>query len=245
MIASAEPAGGGSDSDRQMLARSAFDQDAAAAAAVSHARLLRTVGRLPHRQFHGLVRAAAWAETWLRWPLRTLRMLDSVDETLARVDPDGAQFGLTQEVRSRFRRNLLYDGMADIAVLISRVDDPKFRRQAVTVEGREGLEREIAAGPGAIVLGFRLGAYSAIPMVLGALGYKVAMIVGAEHVARSGQDLGEQFAPAANSRIKYFNAQDSRVLAQSLEALNEGRVVSTLMELSPIKYAKTTPVQFL
>src|SRR5574341_753084 len=82
-----------------MFARAGFDQFAAADTAVAHARLLRGVSRLPPRGLHTLISSIARAETWLRWPLRTLNMLDGVDDTFRRVDPDGERFGLTAEVR--------------------------------------------------------------------------------------------------------------------------------------------------
>ncbi len=213
--------------------------------ALSHPRLFSLLRRLPYRQLHFLVRSTARAETWLRWPLRTLRMLDWVDDTMRRVDPDGTRFGLTNEARRRFRQNLLYDGIADLAVLITRIGDPAFRRRALAVEGRDTLERERDRGPGTIVLGFRLGAYPVIPLALSALGNDVFMIVGAEGMIRIARGLGERFAPVANAGIQYMAAQDPSVLARSLETLNGGGIVSTLMDLSPIKYAKTTEVRFL
>lgn len=183
-----------------MFARAGFDQFAAADRAVAHARLLRAASKLPPRVLHSLISSAARAETWLRWALRTLNMLDGVDDTFRRVDPDGARFGLTPKARERFRRNLLYDGLADLAVLLGGIDRPGFRRQALAVEGREILEQAAEDGPGAIVAGFRLGVYPVIPMALGALGYDVGMIVGGRRLIRAGQRLGEEFAPGANGR---------------------------------------------
>lgn len=228
-----------------MLARANFDQFASVDVALSHARLLRTIGKLPYRQLHALVSSLTRAETWLRSPLRTLRMLDGVDDTFERIDPDGGRLGLTPEVRRRFRKNLLYDGVADLAVLINGIDNPAFRRRALTVENRDTLDRARESGPGAIVIGFRLGGYPVIPMALGALGYDTSMIVGGRRLIRAGEELGEKFAPQGSRRVRYMSAQDSLVLARSIEGLNAGKVVCTLMELSPIKYAKTTPVQFL
>lgn len=228
-----------------MLARAGFDQFAAADTAVAHARLLRAVSKLPPRGLHTLISSIARAETWVRWPLRTLNMLDGVDDTFRRVDPGGGRFGLTPEARQRFRRNLLYNGIADLAVLLAGIDRAGFRQRKLTVEGREVLERARESGPGAIVVGFRMGVYPVIPMALGALGYDVGMIVGGRRLIRAAQTLGEQFAPQANGRIQYMSAQDPLVLARSQEHLNAGDVVCTLMELSPIKYAKTTQVQFL
>jgi hypothetical protein len=228
-----------------MLARAGFDQFASANAAVSHAGLLRAIGKLPPRRLHALISTVARGETWLRWPLRTLNMLDGVDDTFRRIDPDGARFGLTPAKLRRFRRNLLYNGIADLAVLLSGIDKPGFREGQLTVEGAPVLERQRESGPGAIVVGFRLGVYPVIPLALGALGYDVAMIVGGRRLIRAAQTLGEEFAPEANGRIEYMSAQDPLVLARSLQQLNAGGVVSTLMELSPIKYAKTTPVRFL
>ena len=207
--------------------------------------MLRGVSRLPPRGLHTLISSIARAETWLRWPLRTLNMLDGVDDTFRRVDPDGSRFGLTAEARQQFRRNLLYNGIADLAVLLSGIDKAGFRQRKLAVEGREIVERARESGPGVIVAGFRMGVYPVIPMALGALGYDVGMIVGGRRLIRAAQTLGEGFAPEANARIQYMSAQDPLVLARSQERLNSGGVVCTLMELSPIKYAKTTPVRFL
>lgn len=228
-----------------MLARADFDQFAAADVALAHARLFRAVGKLPGRPLHALVSSLTRAETWLRWPLRTLRMLDHVDDTFQRIDPEGSRFGLTQDFRRRFRSNFLYNGLADLAVLINGIDKPAFHRRALAIEGRAALDRERAAGPGAIVAGFRLGAYPVIPLALGALGYDVSMIVGGKRLIRAAQRLGETFSPQANSRIRYFSAQDPLVLARCHQALAAGGLVATLLELSPIKYQKTTSVRFL
>jgi hypothetical protein len=100
-----------------MLARAGFDQFASADTAVAHARFLRAICKVPPRPLHALISTLVRAETWLRWPLRTLKMLDGVDDTLRRIDPDGARFGLTPALQRRFRRNLLHDGIADLAVV--------------------------------------------------------------------------------------------------------------------------------
>lgn len=228
-----------------MFARAGFDQFSAAETAVAHARLLRTVSALPPGALHTLISALAHAETWLRWPLRTLHIQDGLSDTFERIDPDGSRFGLTSKARRRFQRAVLYDAIADLAVLLGGIDRPDFRRRALAVEGQEILDRERERGPGAIVAGFRMGVYPVIPMALGALGYDVGMIVGGRRLIRAAQALGEQFVPRANRRIQYMNAQDPMVLTRSQERLNSGGVVCTLMELSPIKYAKTTPVKFL
>ena len=228
-----------------MLARAGFDQFASADTAVAHARFLRAICKVPPRPLHALISTLVRAETWLRWPLRTLNMLDGVDDTFRRIDPDGARFGLTPALQRRFRRNLLYDGIADLAVVLGGIDKPVFRRRALSVDGQEILENQRESGRGAIVVGFRLGVYPGIPLTLGALGYDIGMIVGGRRLIRAAQTLGEQFAPDASARIQYMSAQDPLVLARSQEQLNAGNVVCTLMELSPIKYAKTTPVKFL
>jgi lauroyl/myristoyl acyltransferase len=71
------------------------------------------------------------------------------------------------------------------------------------------------------------------------------MIVGSNEIMRQAQGLGEEFAPDANERVRYVCAQEPLVLARSLEALNQGSLVSTLMELSSLKFAKTAEVKFL
>jgi lauroyl/myristoyl acyltransferase len=228
-----------------VFAAAGFDMAQSAALAVDHARLGRTIGRLPSPVLHRLVSTLARAETWLRWPLRTLHTLDFVDETFQRIDPDGSRFGLTPEVRKRFRRNLLYDGFADLAVLVNKIDSPSFRRQALTVEGEEVFRQLDAAHPGAIVAGFRLGGHPVLPLVLGALGYDTLMIVAGAHLVQMGESIGRSYAPLAASRISYVDARDRFVLARATEALNSGRIVSTLAELSPLRFEKTTEVRFL
>jgi len=228
-----------------MFAAAGFDMQAAAALAVGHARLGRALGRLPAPVLHRLVATLAGAETWLRWPLRTLHTLDVVDGTFDRIDPGGTRFGLTPEVRRRFRRNLLYGTVADLAVLINKIDDEGFRRRSLAVSGEEYLREAAGAHRGAIVVGFRLGGHAALPLVLGALGHDVCMIVAGERLAEMGEALGRVYAARAAARVRYVDAGDRLVLARALEALNQGGIVSTLAELSPLRFEKRTEVRFL
>jgi lauroyl/myristoyl acyltransferase len=228
-----------------MLAAANFDMPASAALAVKHARICRAMGRLPHPVLHRLVSTLARAETWLRWPLRTLHTLDFVDQTFERIDPDGTRFGLTEDIRKRFRRNLLYDSLADLAVLINKIDYEAFRKRALTVEGEEILRDELVSRPGAIVVGFRLGGHPVLPLALGALGYDTLMIVAGAHLAQMGESIGKTYAPRAGAHVRYVDAGDRLVLARATEALNSGDVVATLAELSPLSFAKTTEVRFL
>ncbi len=228
-----------------MLAAAGFDMTASAAIAVEHASVCRAVGRLPGPVLHRLVSTLSSAETWVRWPLRTLHLLDFVDGTFERIDPEGERFGLTPAARRRFRRNLLYDSIADLAVLINKIDSEAFRRKALTVEGADLIHRACAEGPGALVVGFRLGGHAALPLALGALGFETLMIVAGEHLVRMGETIGETYTPKAASRIRYADAGDRLVLARATEALNAGGIVATLLELSPLGFAKTTEVRFL
>lgn len=228
-----------------MLARAQFDQYAAARVALSHPALFGLAKRLPYRGLHHLLVGLTWLETWVRWPLKTLKMSDGLGETFSTIDPRGERFGLTPDVRRRFWRNRMYLELADLFVLLNRLDNAGFRKRALTVEGVENLLRERERGPGAIVLGFRLGVYPLIPLALGALGYDVSMVVGGEPLAEMGQRLGERFAPRAARRVRFLSAGDPLVLARCREQLSAGGLVSTLMELSPQRFAKTTPVQFL
>ncbi len=228
-----------------MLARASFDQAATIGFALSHARLFKGLGRFPHGMVHKTIVALIWLHTWLRWPLKTLRMLDAVDETFSLLDPDGRRFGLTKEVRADFRRNLLYFQLADLTILLSSLENPRFRRRALLMENEEALLRERERGPGTIVAGFRIGAYPVIPWVLATLGFPVSMIVGTQPFVEMGQGLGEKLLPDSTERIRFISAQDPRVLARCLEELNAGGLVSTLMELPPVGFAKTTEVRFL
>jgi hypothetical protein len=167
---------------------------------VSHAGILRAIGNLPPRTLHTLISTVARGETWLRWPLRTLNLMDGVDDTFRRVDPDGARFGLTPAKLRRFRRNLLYDGIADLAVLLSGIDKPGFRKGQLTVEGADVLERQRESGPGAIVVGFRLACTGGSRWRWRA-GIRRGDDRGRQAANPSRANTGEEFAPEANGRI--------------------------------------------
>lgn len=228
-----------------MLARASFDQAATIKFALSHARLFKGLGRLPHRPLHKTIVGLIWLYTWLRWPLKTLRMLDGVDETFSLLDPDGQRFGLTKKVRADFRRNLLYFQLADLTILLTSLESPRFRRRALLMENEEVLLRERERGPGTIVAGFRIGAYPVVPWALATLGFPVSMIVGTEPFVEMGQGLGKKFLPESTGRIHFISAEDPRVLARCLDNLNAGGFVCTLAELPPIGFTKTTEVRFL
>ncbi len=228
-----------------MLARARFDQYAAAEFALSHSRLAAALRAIPYPALHRLLAGATWLETWLRWPLKTLKMSDGLAAAFAAIDPDGRRFGLTEEVRRRFWRNRMYLETADLFVLLANLDKAAFRRKAVAVEGHDTLLAVREKGPGAIVLGFRLGVYPLLPLALGAMGYDVTMVVGAEPLAGLGKALGERFAPASARRVRYLSARDPFVLARCREALDGQGLVATLMELSPQQFSRTTAVRFL
>jgi len=227
-----------------MLARASLDQIAGVNFAISHARLFRTLGRLPYGPAHKTLMALTWLETWLRWPLRTLNMLDGVSETFSALDPDGQRFGLTEAARADFRKNLLYRQVPDLLVLLTGLERPDFRRRALVIENEDVLTHERERGPGAIVVGFRMGVYPVIPWVLGSLGSPVSMVVGNETLVGQGRGLGQSFLPSSSQRVRFIDARDSLVLARCLDDLNAGGLVCTLLEMSPIKFAKTTDVQF-
>lgn len=226
-----------------MLARARFDQISRAKFAIEHPSLFRAIGRVPYTLLHRLLVALIRAETWLRYPLLTLRALDSVDETFSLLAPDGERFGLTAKARREFRKNLLYYQIADLVVLLTSLDKPGFRRRALRFENEEALLREREEGPGAIVAGFRMGAYPAVPWVLGSLGFPVSMIVGTGVFAETGRGLGRELVPDSADGVRFMGAEDARTLARSLETLNAGGLVGTLLELAPIEYARTTEVQ--
>lgn len=228
-----------------MLARADFDQRSRANFAISHARLLGAVGRVPYGPLHKVLLGLTWLETWLRVPLWTLKMLDGVDETFSILDPDGQRFGLTKEVRAGFRKNLLYFQICDLVTLLACLERPGFRRRALVVENKEVLLRERERGPGAIVAGFRIGAYPVVPWALASLGFRVSMIVGGSPLVEMGRGLGGTFLPASTERIRFISARDPRVLTSCLDDLNTGGLACTLLELSPVEFAKTIEVQFL
>ena len=227
-----------------MLARANFDQNAGADFAVAHARFFRLLGGLPYPLSHRLLLSGAWLETWLRYPLSTLNLRDQIAETFSQLDPDGRRFGLTRSVRDGFTGNLLYHQVCDLVTLLTYLEKPGFRR-ALTVENQDTLLQERARGPGAIVVGFRIGAYPVLPWPLASLGFPVSMIVGNPELVRMGRGLGREFVPSLAERIRFFSARDPLVLTRCLEDLASGGIVATLLELSPIEYAKTVEVRFL
>ena len=139
----------------------------------------------------------------------------------------------------------LYLDTPDLAVLLLNLDRRNFRRRALKVMNREVLTRVQTERPGAIVVGFRLGAYPLIPMALASTGAAVSMIVGGEPLAEIGQQMGQEFMPKLSRDTRYISSLDRNVLTTARADLDDGRLVCTLLEMSPIKYAKTTPVKFL
>ena len=228
-----------------MFSRAAFRQTDRTDAALSRQRLIRAASRLPYPLVHRLLQGAIRAETWLRYPLWLLNTGDAIDETFDELDPDGQRFGLTQMVRRRYRKNFFYNEIADLVTLLMYVDDPRFRERALYLENDEALRSELKAGPGAIVAGFRLGTYAGMPWVLGAFGVPILMIVGDQEFARMARELGRAFAPDSAKPLTFIRAKDPLVLARSQAALNDGGIVSTLVDLSPIEYEKTTEVRLL
>ena len=59
------------------------------------------------------------------------------------------------------------------------------------------------------------------------------------------RELGDTFAPKSSEALTFIRAKDPLVLARSQVVLNDGGVVSTLIDLSPIEYEKTTEVDLL
>jgi lauroyl/myristoyl acyltransferase len=226
-----------------VLARTAFKQDRTTNFALSKERLIKAVSRLPYPLVHRLLVAGIRAETWLRYPLLTLNAKDSFDETFDALDPNGTRLGLTKSVRESYERNALYNEMADLVTLLMYMDDARFRKRALRFENEDVLLREIESGPGAIVAGFRIGAYAALPWVLGTLSPSVLMIVGDERFARMAQELGEAFIPNSARALTFLRAKEPLVLSRSQAMLKGGGVVSTLVDTSPIKYEKTTEVK--
>jgi len=230
-----------------MFARAEFNQFSAGNYAVSNARVIRAFRRLPPGAVRSAVLGFTWLETWLRWPLATLKLGDQIDETLAVIDPDGDRYGFSEPVRRRFKRNILYYSIADLFSLMNALEREDLREETLTIRGAEILEDECQAGPGAIVAGFRTGPYPAFPWAVAAAapGRDVVMIVSTEQLASLARKLGETFIGRLNERVSFLSAQDSGVLAKSLRALKAGGIVATLLELSPVEFARKTPVSFL
>lgn len=230
-----------------MFARAEFNQFVTGDYAVSNARIIRALRRLPPGAVRSAVFGMTWLETWTRWPLATLKLGDQIDETLAVIDPHGDRFGFTQPVRRRFKRNILYNPIPDLFAVMNSMDREDLREKTLAIRGAEILERECQAGPGAIVAGFRTGPYPAFPWAVAAAapGREVVMIVSTEHLAGLARKLGETFIDRLDERVSFLSAQDSGVLAKSLRALKAGGIVATLLELSPLEFARKTPVSFL
>lgn len=230
-----------------MFARAEFNQFAAGMSAIDHAGWFRMLRRLPPGLGRSGVLSAAFLETWLRWPLATLKIGDRIDQTLATLDADGDRFGLTQSAKRQLKRNLLYNQLPDLVTLLNSLDSDRSRKRTLTLRGHDILARECESEPGAIVAGFRTGPYPAFPWALAAAvpEREVLMIVGTEHLAELARRLGRTFIGSLNERVTFVSAQDASVLARTLAALKQGNVVATLLELSPVEFQKKTPVRFL
>ncbi|MEX0683937.1 MAG: hypothetical protein WD904_03510 [Dehalococcoidia bacterium] len=230
-----------------MFARANFDQYASGDSSIANAGIFRALRRLPPGLVRSGILGATFLETWLRWPLATLKLGDRIDETLVSIDPDGKRFGLTERKRRAIKRHALYNQLPDLVALMNTVDQPELRRRTLAVSGAEILARACQSGPGAIVAGFRTGPYPAFPWALAAAapGRDVLMIVGTGHLAALGERLGRTFMGGLTSHVTFVSAQDSGVLARSLHILKSGGIVATLLELSPVEFARKTSVSFL
>ncbi len=228
-----------------MLAQTSYAEFSPAEVALSHKRAVRALTLLPYRQRHRLLVSGSRLEAWLRWPVRTMNASDRIGGTFSTIDPDGTRFGLNEVVRRRFKESNLYESVPDLFVLLSSLDDQRFRREALTVHNGQVLAEAREAGPGAIIVGFRLGPHAALPYALGAIGHDTSMIVASAKLARIATEMGAEFAPRSSRRVEFIEARDSLVLARASEALNRGRLVCTLMELPADEFQKTTPVRFL
>jgi lauroyl/myristoyl acyltransferase len=230
-----------------MFARAEFDQFATGSYALANARLVQGLRRLPAGAVRSALIGLTFLETWARWPLATLKIGDKIDATLAEIDPDGERFGFTPSVRARLKRNVFYNQLPDIFALMNSLDRDDLRRKTLAIRGEDILQRACEEGPGVIVAGFRTGPYPAFPWAVAAAapGRDVVMIVGTEHLARMARRLGETFIGGLDQRVTFLSAQDSGVLAKSLHTLKGGGIVATLLELSPIEFARKTPVSFL
>jgi hypothetical protein len=228
-----------------MLANTSHAEFSPAQTALANKWAVKALARLPYRPLHRLLTTTSRLEAWLRWPLRTLNASDHIDETLALIDSKGERFGLTQKSARRFKDGILYDNLPDLLVLLTGLRRKAFICSAFKVENQHVLDAEKEAGSGAIVVGFRLGPHATLPYVLGTLGHDVSMVVGSASLARTAARLGREFVPEASRRLRFLAAGDPLVLARTVEELNGGRLVCTLMELGAGSFQKTTPVRFL
>lgn len=230
-----------------MFARAEFNQFASGDRVLANARIIRAIRRLSPSALHRGVLGLTWLETWLRWPLSTLKLGDQIDETLQVIDPDGERFGFTLPVKRRLKRNILYNQIPDLFAILHALGNEDLHDETVAVRGADILERQCEAGPGAIVAGFRTGPYTAFPWALAAAapGREIVMIVSSEDLAGLGRRLGGAFVGGLHERVTFLAAEDSGVLAKALRTLKAGGIVATLLELSPIEFARKTEVSFL
>ena len=230
-----------------MFASADFNQFATGDIALSNAHLFGALRRLPPGVVRGTILGATWLETWLRWPLATLKVGDRIDETLAAIDPAGERFGLTSQIKRRIKRHVLYNQLPNAIALLSALDSDGRRRRTLAIRDTERLLHQCDAGPGAIVAGFRTGPYPAFPWAVAAASgdRPVMMIVSYERLARLGENLGKAFIPRLNERVTFVASQDPSVLARSLSVLKMGGIVATLLEGSPVQFARKTAVDFL
>lgn len=201
--------------------------------------------RVPYGLTHRLMSSFIWLETWLRYPLATLKMLDRIEETFDELDPDGQRFGLNERARKRHKSHLLYKDVPDMFTLFTQMESRKFRRKALRYENQEALLKEALRGPGAIVAGFRLGAFPALPWAVATLGRDVTTMVGHPGFVDLGLGAGGKLLPRLTERVHFAYARDPRVLARCMRELDAGGIVSTLVEMSGLEYEKTTKVRFL
>jgi predicted LPLAT superfamily acyltransferase len=228
-----------------MLAQTSYAGFSPAETALSHRALVKALARLPHRPVHGALVLASRIEAWGRWPVRTLTVRDRIDATFARIDSDGTRFGLTQKVRDQYQSNTLYESVPDQLVLLTGLDGEAFRRDSLVVENAEAVSGATEDGSGAIIVGFRIGPHSALPYVLGALGYEVSMIVASPWLADVATRVGAEFAPRSSEHLQFIAASDSLVLPRAQHDIQAGRLVCTLMEFPAQEFQKTSRVRFL
>jgi lauroyl/myristoyl acyltransferase len=228
-----------------MFARSGFNPYVASDFATANAGLIRALRRVPPGMVRAGVFSVAFFETWLRWPLATLHIGDRIDADLEAADPGGVRLGLTDAQRTAIKQNILYGQVADLYALMNAIDTPRLRTRALEVRGQEVIDRQRERGPGAIVVGFRTVTHPAFPWALASAAGEVSFIVGSRHLAALGERLGSTFIRRTSERVHFLDAQDTGVLARSLSALKAGGTVATLLELSPLPFQRTTPVEFL
>lgn len=212
-----------------VLTRATFNQTRITQMLLNRRRWILLLRAIPHRAFHRSLVAVCWLESWIRVPVGTTRLSRSYDRSFNELDPGGTRYGLTSAVRNRFKRRQLFEMDADIATLLLFLEKQSFVNRALRTTGEEVLASERAAGRGVIVVGFRIGAYPALPWLLARQGIPVTMILRGWY-----RDLVEELTSAylpSLPPIRWLSADDRSVTSRSIGTLRGGGLLCTLIDV--------------